>query len=733
MKRRAICLLLPVLLWTEAARAQQVQPPEFVGIRVGFADRYKVGLWTPVELTLHGGTQPMTGRVSATAPDSDGVPCRVTMPEASCQVLPGQDTSVTVYVRFGRSSEPLQAEFRVGDHVVASRVFEASSETDGEHFGAALQSQGLIVHVGRDSVGLEEATSIDKVQGRPHTVVARVDAPGRLPTHWYGYEGVDAVVLSTSRSEIYRKLTSDNARIEALDQWVRLGGRLVLLVGSGADEVLQPGSPLARFAPGRVDRVVPLRQTGSLETYAKSAIAVPKPEGGERAEIRIPRLSGVKGKIEVSEGDLPLVIRTARGFGHVVFVAADLDRPPWNKWSDRKLLVAKILDLPTTPQPTEESPSANRYGFSDLAGQLRSSLDQFSGVRLVPFWVVALLVMIYLLLIGPGDYFFLRKFVGRMEWTWVTFPAVVLIFCVGAYVTAYRLKGDQLRIHQVDLVDVDAGGSARGTTWFNVFSPQRETFNLALEPRLPDGRSPSGAQSILAWLGLPGEGIGGMYSGRSSGSMLWSGQYAISPALDAIHEVPIQVWSTKSFTGRWSAAVTSPLLQASLVDEDRLPVGTITNRLAFPLSQCILAYDRWTYELGTLAPGQAVEVGTSTRRTELRTLLTGRKFVFDAGQQMKQEATPYDQSSREASYVLRAMMFFDAGGGQHYTGLANDYQRFVDLSGLLRAGRAILVAQPPEQGDHRGAELLRDGQPMGGPEDSHTTIYRFVLPVTTKE
>ena len=63
------------------------------------------------------------------------------------------------------------------------------------------------------------------------------------------------------------------------------------------------------------------------------------------------------------------------------------------------------------------------YGYNDLAGQLRSALDRFDGVRLVPFWLVAGLIVVYLLLIGPGDYFFLRKLVGRMEWTWLTFPA----------------------------------------------------------------------------------------------------------------------------------------------------------------------------------------------------------------------------------------------------------------------------------------------------------------------
>ena len=40
-------------------------------------------------------------------------------------------------------------------------------------------------------------------------------------------------------------------------------------------------------------------------------------------------------------------------------------------------------------------------------------------------------------------------------------------------------------------------------------------------------------------------------------------------------------------------------------------------------------------------------------------------------------------------------MFYEAAGGRHYTGLWNAYQSFVDLSSLLNADRAILVAQVP--------------------------------------
>ena len=57
-------------------------------------------------------------------------------------------------------------------------------------------------------------------------------------------------------------------------------------------------------------------------------------------------LSDVQGTVEASDADLPLVIRTARGFGQVIFFAGDLDEPPLRAWPDRPLLVGRLLDLP---------------------------------------------------------------------------------------------------------------------------------------------------------------------------------------------------------------------------------------------------------------------------------------------------------------------------------------------------------------------------------------------------
>ena len=579
--------------------------------------------------------------------------------------------------------------------------------------------------------------------------MARVEDVERLPTHWCGYEGVDAVILSTSRPEIYRKLTADSAQVQALDEWIRMGGRLVLCAGSQAEKVLAADAPLRRFAPGRLEKIVPLRPTGALESYGGGRSGMPV-----KTVLRAPRLADVQGMVEAREADLPLVVRTARGFGQIIFVAVDLDEPPLSKWSDRPMLAARLLDMPTgDTEESEESAAMMHFGYSDISGQLRSALDRFSGVRLAPFWLVAGLIAAYLLLIGPGDYFFLRKLVGRMEWTWLTFPLIVLLACLGAYVLACHLKGDRIKLNQADLVDVDAAsGRMRGATWLNIFSPRMETFNLSVEPRLADGSAPgtgpffgektsppnrrqaenmdlSPSRVWTAWLGLPGGAIGGM-NPRAGDPTLWTQPYSFTPNLNAMRDVPIQVWSTKSFTARWNAS-TSMFPQAELTDENQLLTGTVTNTLDFPLEQH-LAYGRSVYELGTIAPGESARLGAMTKRSELKTLLTGRKVVFvETGDKYRQETTPYDQSSTDIPYILRTMMFFEAAGGRRYTGLWNAYQGFVDLSTLLKTDRAILVTQGPSGGAEksRGAVLLRDNRPLGDAQDKHITMYRFVFPV----
>ena len=123
------------------------------------------------------------------------------------------------------------------------------------------------------------------------------------------------------------------------------------------------------------------------------------------------------------------------GLGRVIFVALDLDREPFRQWPDRPRLIARLLDLAWGAQeaPTAsvsgDSGSLGSPGVNDLIGQLRIALDQFRAVRFVPFSLTAVLIAVYLLVIGPLDYAWLKR-CGRLEWTWLTFsPVLSSPFC----------------------------------------------------------------------------------------------------------------------------------------------------------------------------------------------------------------------------------------------------------------------------------------------------------------
>jgi len=748
---------------------------EFTAVRVGLADSYRLGVWTPVELTLRA-DRAVDGRVEIVVPDGDGVPvCYATPADRPVRLAPGHTTHVVLDARFGRSAALLTARFCCDAKPIAERVFPGGLVTD-EHVlvpPALDLEERLLVAVGPGGVGLSEAVVLAENSHARLRVVELSDV-ARLPDRWYGYEAVDMLVFSTSRPELFEGL--DEPRREAIDAWVQRGGKLVLIGGPHADRLLAAAGPLARLTPGRLTGVVGLRQTEALESYCQSTVPVPR--ALEDGELRVARLAKPRGVVEAHEADLPLVVRAPHGFGQVVFFAAELDRPPLALWKGRPLLLRRLLDLPGEEEQPLPVHAMMHYGFVDIAGQLRAALDQFPGVRLAPFWWVAALAVGYILLIGPVDYFLLRKCGRRMIATWVTFPATVLLVGVLAWWLATGLKGRDMRTNQVDLVEVDTvSGLVRGTTWSSLFSPHPDVYNLVFGPQWPndemlgtdagpiasqdrDAARPTNGRTIrrkiasashdttmpstnqrtsvtrnadvqvlAGWLGMPGRGLGGMMP-QATVAPVWAHEYRLSTDRTQLTGVPVAQWATKGFTARWSCSAKVDL-EARLIVEDQVLEGSLRNTLGVELEHCLLAYGRWAYDLGRLPAGRTAPLGEAVKRSELKNYLTGRRLVFDDSRsRYEEEVAPYDLAGTDVRQILQTMLFFRAAGGSRYTGLVNNYQGFVDASDALRTGRALFVGFVNRAAVSRvGVQLLRDGRPLATPGDPHTVALRFVLPV----
>jgi hypothetical protein len=723
---------------------------EVENIRVGFdaslsakaPNTFKIGTWTPVWVQLRGGAEPFSGFMEVSVKDDDGTPVAYRM---AVKTEANKSERFTAYVRPG-SREP-EISIRLLDSS-GTRVGGASQDTAmPQPPQAFMPNENLILTIGRpqgvetmvELPGFKIPTRLPNNFGVEELVTARIDVQNDLiPGRWYGYDAARAIVLDTNDRQAMSAL--DALRGRPLVDWVERGGHLVVAVGANwqlvRDSVL---APLLPGLPSGLERVTSLE---ALDHFAGSQKQITPPGTKPVMVTKLQEVTERGGTVLAVTSNLPLVVRGAYGFGRVTLVTIDVDQAPFSDWLDRSLFWVKALDLKRPAADAAGSGAAmggrgfGRYGISDLSSQLRASLEQFPGVKLIPFGWVAFFIFLYILLIGPGDYFFLKKVLKRMELTWITFPTIVLTVSLVAYYAAYVLKGNDLLVNKIDLVDIDQeAGVTRGNTWMSLFSPQNRDYNMHAIPTPLDSkeeatattssggdtaRAPAGTEVVMSWFSVPEDQFAAM--GSSSRRFSFSGSgYAYQPVggVEFLENVRIPIWSTKCVAAQWFGRA-APLVDSDLEQKgtDRVE-GTVTNRQSFALEDAALAYGKEVYILGDLKPGAAVRVELASHRN-LSGHLRDKSAKYISQQQWNRDDFQIDRSA-----LMQAVMFHDSEtttANEH--NLGNGPLHRIDLAGQLALHRPMLVARI-----HRaGARLVLDKAPSP-PKIDQLTLVRLILPL----
>lgn len=744
-------------------------PTSIAAVRVGIGGYYKNGCWTPVRVHF---SQPVPQDVSLmleiTAPDSDGTPVLVRQKVNSETAFRPQHPYQTVYTLSGRKKGPISvtlkstsSEEEPAEDVLDRLTLEPKPESAKQNEADELDTPSslfsdpvpmqrpLYLVIGEEKFGLQEAIAQDPRPESLRPQLAHLDSLRAFPDTWWGLDAVDTVVLTTQNPAAYADLTADDARIEALLRWIEMGGRLLFLPGKHAEPLLSDeNAPLAPFLPGSFQRMTSLKQGRALEQYVGSLDAVEMRGSEEAPFLEMPFLADISGKIEASEADLALIVRQPRAFGVLLYCGGDYAGRPMSLWKDRGKLLMKLLGFQDRETELEGTPTRLIHlGYHDLAGQLRSALDQFDGVRNIPFSLVILLIVVYLLFIGPLDWLVVHRWLKKPVLTWVTFPGSVVLFCVAAILLAGASRSDRAKMNRVDLVDIDAtSGHARGASWANLYSPENARYSLSYYQPNPifSEDAPTATGCRLSWFGLSGSALGGMEP-KTLTPTLWDEPYRMqnppSPPV-TLEAVPLEVAGTKSFTARWwNKLPVETLPESHLVEREGIPHGEIHYPLPFSIEQSLLIYGEYAIPLGRVEPGQTVTVDFQRIRHNLNLLVTGSSDVFKQEQHLERKGGTYNQKVTEPSYILRAMLFYRAAGGPRFTGLHHTYQEFIDLSDLLPAGRAVLVGTivPPKEASESSTEYVPDldcrkefsaeksPRALPGKRDR---LLRVVLPVT---
>jgi hypothetical protein len=636
------------------ATAQLVIENVQVGFRGAGGDvsYFKAGSWTPVLVRVRAGAEGFPGgRLVMETWDSDDVRNRYPVPVPALDK--NQSRLIPTLVRPGSPGAELLASVLDGKgrkvDYAGRKDYEALDFTKQVFLtlGSPLPDLGKVLR------GLD--TDPNRLRTR---YLVHADSVSQLPRRWFGYEGIDVVVFPTGQRRFLKELVHDRDRQEALAGWVRRGGRLVIGVMENRDLVARL---LHRWEPAWLpqlggDPIKRLRVDG-LVLFAGTQGKPFMPAAGDRgflvANLRVNKQEAGPLEILAEERDLPplqpLLMRLPAGLGSVTVLALDLDRGAFTAWEDRPEFWKKLL------KKAGPSDIAFDDTNNDIATDLQKELEVFPDVRPVSFGWVAFLIFLFIVLVGPLDYLFLSKVCKRLGWTWLTFPAAVLVVCAAAFYAATSNQGRELRVNKLDLIEIDQLASrprVQGTSWMSLFSPGIARYSVGVEAAAPDWAARP-EQAAVSWLGRPE--VSGLNStGRRRAQSLFRTGYDFQPDATGLTGVPLTHASTRSFTASWespwprhSPRPFTARLTYSPESSDRVS-GTVVNRLPVELLDPVLVYGGRVYAFaGPLLPGRPVRVAVR------------------AGQEVVQWQSPFasrryfEETSPEPAPIVNNVLFHE--------------------------------------------------------------------------
>lgn len=661
-------------------------------LRVGIEGVYRTGSWTPLVVSCP--ASPAASDFNAVwVEDPDGQPVR--MPA----ILEDAGDGVRRFrVRFGRPNASVLLEQVEGKLDDAIRVSLPAPIDSREKVLLVLGELPSADRAARLLAG-EDGVRTRVVSSSPLAVAGKAAGLGPLD-----FDGIDAIIVCGGALRLKdgdrKQQTQLVGTIEAIDGWVRGGGRLVFVAGGSAADLAAEDSPAIRWLPGprgrqgRVARLVPLRRSAALETFGRAGRPLEK---SALAGLEVPLLADsteIDGLIEAFDGrvaaDLPLVVRSAHGFGTVTWIGIDLDRDAFRTWQGTDTLLIQLLDARAGKSAARAG--GPRNDAVDLAGQLRKALDHFPGVRAVPFEVIAGLGLLYVCCLYPLDWFLVSRLAVRPWLSWLTLPLLVATFTGLAVATAQAWKGTAWSSSRADLVDIDAvGGSARGFSFDGIWSPRNARLDLAAAV------ARDRAEVALSWFAPAGRGIGGTDAAVSHPSLA-AGAYRYAGSLSELEQVPIAASSSRLFEASWTAAApggpetseSQPVISGLILEGQGTLRGWLESRLGFPLEDCRLLHAGWLYDVGRLDPGGRFEPAAGRGPRSLAGAITRRSASRD-----RDVSTGWDPGSTDVERILEVAGFHVAAGGSGYTGLEAGRLARLDLSPLLELGRAVLVGRGP--------------------------------------
>jgi len=739
-----LCLLVGLTAGNPAAgfcADNDHAPPQFTAVFVGLDGSARVGEWTPVRVTV-AGRIPENATLEVVTPDPQGNPVSVSTNAAPAARL---------FIQPGRTETTIEFRLISAGRVLATKRISTRPDEHGERDFVVLRHAVPRWVVAGNLPVVDEMSQAGNAESLLSDVHITRLPTDRFPADPLTFAGYDTVFLAGEFD-----LRPVQAR--SLDTWVKRGGQLVCFFGAEDRVEKFQSSLLADWFEIDIQtkRVSDLSGIeGFVQDELNDVDSEPLLIGARRVAVASVRLPG---SVTLDRGGLSgsVLTEVARGFGRVTFAGFDMDRRPISLWGDRgsgkflRTLAGVIFEGEST---TRRTGRVSRSGITDLATQFREAVEFLPDTGERSTLSVLGLVLLYLLIIGPVDYVLVHRVLNRPQLTWVTFPAIVVAGALLARMAAQSANGTELRVTQLDVVDIDATtGFFREHAWFSIYSPENARYRVAvgstgmlLSGAVESGKTEfteleqSRQSSKLGWFGMPEENYGGMY--RGGGLELGKPGYAFNQDGHGIDNLPIAVWSNRSLQAETLGRVSGKLLDIRLKQSGTggqlSPESQFSHSLSGPIHDWLVVYGNRAYfpkdlqsDNASIRPGEVwTPRDDAVTSRDVAGYLNGIVFTrvtdphTDLSERISTTITDYDSQSRNINSLLSMVSLHELSGGYGYTGLKNFALRRMELSRHISLNQALLIGRISSP----VSTLELDGE-MVVPA-RHDVFVRILLPV----
>lgn len=536
-------MLGPAVIGVSAADGVTMQA------RVLAAGHARIGSWVAISVHLTNAGPPVTGELRL-AGGTQGQTRFGTPVDLPTQA----DKTYVVYAQPPAFGSELTVDLVAGESTVAT-----GKATFTVHDASQLVVAVIAEHPERLVGAIDLPPNVNQVA----PLILNL-TPDDLPERVEAWTSIDRIVWQDTDAD---RLSAP--QLAAMRGWLAGGGRLVIAGGT-----VGPAA-LAAFP----DAMLPFRPVVTTDLPAANLAGL---LGEVPADAKtLPALSGdlIAGRALATVGDRIVAAERPYGSGSVTLLGFD----PTADWISKTQAAG---DLWRRLLPAR---AFSGLSFAD-DNLLVSSVSQLPALSLPPIGGLILILLIYIVLIGPINYLVLVR-LDRREWAWFTMPALIVVFAVGAYGFGAAVRGSTVVVNEVAVVR-GAPGTTDGMAqvYLGVFSPTRAVYQLT----------------------VPG---GALLSAPISGDFF--GATGTANTLDVLEGDPARVRDLGvGFSSlraiRAETAVSVPLVETDLRLEDGRLKGTVKNASAKRLERPSVVLGQTVVTLSDLEPGGTATVDAPT-------------------------------------------------------------------------------------------------------------------------